>query len=62
MTDDGKPTFKPSLAWFAAQVDVRNALHHRVVDSKVTKRGDDLVLAMRIDGTFHEMYVGNSDA
>lgn len=53
---DGKPTFKPSLAWFAAQVDMRSALQHRVVDSKVTRRGNDLMLAMRFDGVFHEVF------
>ena len=42
---NGKPTFKPSAAWYMEQVDYRNALDFRTVDAKIMKRGDDLVMA-----------------
>ena len=52
----GRPTFKPSLTWYMNQVDSRNALSHRVVDAKVLRRGNDLAMAIRLDGTFHEVF------
>lgn len=53
---DGKPTFRPSLAWYMAQVDMRNALTFRVVDAKTMTRDHDLVMAMRMEGCFAEIY------
>lgn len=53
---DGKPTFRPSCGWYMAQADFRNALSLRCVDSKVLTRGNDLVLVMRYDGVFTEVY------
>ena len=43
--ENGKPTFKPSAAWYMEQVDYRNALNFRTVDAKIMKRGDDLIMA-----------------
>ena len=40
-----------------AQLDCRNALSWRLVDGKVMARGDDLVMAIRIEGSFTEIYV-----
>ena len=56
MGADGKPTFRPSAEWYMAQVDFRNAHSFKVVDAKCMKRGDDLVLAMRYEGAFAEVY------
>ena len=54
--EDGKPTFRPSAAWYQQQVDFRNAINFRAVDTKILRRGDDLHLAMRYEGTFAEVY------
>ena len=48
--------FKPSAEWYMKQIDCRNALTWRVVDGKVMKRGDDLIMALRVEGTFVEVY------
>lgn len=53
---DGKPTFKPSLDWFMEQVDMRNAFTYHLVDGKTMKRGEDLVMALRLEGTFGEIF------
>ena len=37
------------------QVDARNGLNWRVVDGKVMKRGDDLIMAIRMEGSFVEV-------
>ena len=55
--ETGRPLFKPSATWYAAQVDCRNGLPGcRVIDNKVMKRGDDLVLALRLEGSFTEVF------
>lgn len=42
---------------YAAQVDCRNGLPgSRIIDNKVMKRGDDLVLALRMEGSFTEVF------
>ena len=56
MGEDGKPTFRPSAGWYMEQVDFRNAHSVKVVDAKCMKRGDDIVLAMRYEGAFAEVY------
>ena len=56
MGADGKPTFRPSAEWYMEQVDFRNAHSYKVVDAKCMKRGDDIVLAMRYEGAFAEVY------
>ena len=56
MGEDGKPTFRPSAGWYMEQVDFRNAHSAKVVDAKCMKRGDDIVLAMRYEGAFAEVY------
>ena len=53
---DGKPTFKPSAGWLMEQADFRNALSVRTIDNKVMMRGDDVVLVMRYEGVFTEIY------
>lgn len=54
--EGGRPTFKPSAEWFLKQVDSRNALSFNIIDSKTLKKGDDLILAVRIEGIFTELY------
>jgi hypothetical protein len=54
--DTGKPTFMPSATWYMAQLDCRNALAWRLVDGKVMRRGDDLIMAVRVEGTFVEVF------
>lgn len=56
LDENGRPTFTPSATWYMAQIDCRNALSWRVVDGKVMSRGDDLVMAVRVEGTFVEVY------
>jgi hypothetical protein len=54
--DTGKPTFLPSATWYMAQLDCRNALNWRLVDGKIMRRGDDLVMAVRVEGSFVEIF------
>ena len=54
--EDGKPTFKPSAGWYMQQVDFRNAHSVKLVDAKWKWRGDDIVMAMRYEGAFAEVY------
>lgn len=56
MGADGKPTFKPSAEWYMKQIDCRNALSMKMIDSKVLKKGDDLLMAVRIEGVFTERF------
>jgi len=53
---DGEPTFRPSAGWYQSMVDFRSAIAFRVVDAKILKRGTDLHLAMRYEGTFAEVF------
>ena len=39
---------------YAEQLDVRNALQHRIIDRKVLTRGDDLALASPPPLTAHD--------
>jgi len=54
--EDGKPTFQPSAGWYAAQIDCRNALNFKIVDTKVMNRGNDVIWAIRFEGTFTETF------
>ena len=56
MGTDGKPTFRPSADWYMNQVDFRNAHSFKVVDAKCRKHGDDMLMAMRYEGAFAEIY------
>ena len=56
MGTDGKPTFRPSAGWYMQQVDFRNAHSVKLVDAKWKWRGDDIVMAMRYEGAFAEVY------
>lgn len=52
----GIPTFRPSATWYMAQIDCRNALNWRMVDGKVMKRGEDLIMAVRLEGSWVEVF------
>lgn len=54
--ENGVPLFRPSAGWYVNQLDIRNALSYRVVDSKIMPRGDDLIVAIRIEGSFVEVF------
>ena len=54
--EDGKPTFRPSAEWYMQQVDFRNAHSFKTVDAKCMQRGDDIMIAMRYEGAFTEIY------
>lgn len=56
LNDKGRPLFRPSATWYIAQVDCRNALSWRVVDAKVMPRDEDIVMAIRVEGVFTEVY------
>lgn len=53
---DGRPTFRPSAEWFAAQVDYRNALSIKQIDRKRMNRGNDVVIVLRHEGVFTEIF------
>jgi hypothetical protein len=55
MGADGKPTFRPSAKWFAAQLDFNNAKHYDLLDSHVQAVGDDLHIKVRYEGIFYEL-------
>lgn len=52
----GKPTFKPNAAWYMAQMDSRNALSWELMEGKIMRRGDDLVMSIRVRGSFTEIF------
>ena len=56
--EDGRPTFRPSATWYMDQLDVRNALNWKRVDGKIMQRpqSNDLIMAIRVEGTFTEVY------
>lgn len=51
---DGRPTFLPPAGWYLAQFDFNNAKRFSQIDSLCRHVGDDIVLAMRFEGTFLE--------
>jgi hypothetical protein len=51
----GRPTFRPSAAWYMAQVDFNNAHEWKTLDQSVRAEGDDLVLNYRFEGSFSEV-------
>jgi len=51
---DGKPTFRPSAAWFMEQFEVCNAITVKIVDSKVFAKDGDLLMQIRYEGVFRE--------
>lgn len=51
----GRPTFRPSAAWYMKQVDFNNAIEYKTLDAKILKDGDDLLMNMRFEGTFSEI-------
>ena len=53
---NGKPTFRPSAEWYADHTDFRNALNYKTIDCKRTDRGDDIVITMRHEGVFTEIF------
>jgi hypothetical protein len=54
----GKPTFRPPAVWYLDQLDFHNAYERAALSTldspKATVDGDDLLLAMRIEGEFLE--------
>ena len=48
----GRPTFRPSAAWYMAQVDFNNALNFKTLDAKVVREGNDLLMNLRFEATF----------
>ena len=50
-----RPTFRPSAAWYMAQVDFNNAHEFTQLDAKVVTDGDDLLMNMRFEGVFSEI-------
>jgi len=54
--ETGRPTFRPSAAWYMGQIDYRTALDFRTLDAKIMKSGDDLIMAVRHQGIFTEVY------
>ena len=53
LDDAGKPTFRPPIRWYAAQMDFNNALSYSAMGEVVVKTdGDDIGFAMRYEGTW----------
>ena len=51
----GRPTFRPSAAWYMAQVDFNNAHEYKTLDAKTVVSGDDILLNYRFEGQFSEV-------
>jgi len=51
---DGKPTFRPSAAWYLEQFEMSNAIKVDVLDKKAFVEGEDVVVQIRYDGVFRE--------
>ena len=51
----GRPTFRPSAAWYMAQVDFNNAIEYKTLDAKIMPSGDDLIMNLRFEGVFSEI-------
>ena len=51
----GRPTFRPSAAWYMAQVDFNNALEYRTLDKNIFISENDIVMTLRFEGTFSEV-------
>ena len=52
-----RPTFRPSAAWYMAQVDFNNAHEYKTLDAKIVEDGDDLLMNLRFEGVFSEISV-----
>ena len=50
-----RPTFRPSAAWYMAQVDFNNALEYKQLDARIQVSGSDLLMLFRFEGTFSEV-------
>ena len=50
-----RPTFRPSAAWYMAQVDFNNAIEYKTLDAKIVPDGDDLLMNLRFEGVFSEI-------
>ena len=55
-----RPTFRPSAAWYMAQVDFNNAIEYKTLDAKIVPDGDDLLMNLRFEGVFSEISTCNS--
>jgi hypothetical protein len=53
---DGKPTFRPPLGWYMNQLDMNNAESWQKLEARWEKRDQDLVINIRIEGTFVVSY------
>lgn len=51
----GRPTFRPSAAWYMAQVDFNNAHEYKTLDKKIVPDGNDLLMNFRFEGLFSEV-------
>ena len=51
-----RPTFRPSAEWYIQKIDWANALSQRMVDFAVRSNGDDLMVMVRYEGTFTEVF------
>lgn len=45
-------TLRPSALWYLRQFEIANATEYRVLDEKIIKAKDDLLLFYRVDGEF----------
>lgn len=57
LDEHGAPTFRPSARWYLSQFDFTNAVSTvQVIDSKVTKMGNSLMLNQWLEGEFFESF------
>ena len=40
LDSSGRPTFRPSAAWYMKQVDFNNAIEYKTLDAKILKDGE----------------------
>ena len=54
LRDDGVPTFLPPAGWYLDQFDMNNAISWSKMDDNIFADGDDMCIALRLEGTFYE--------
>ena len=59
--EDGKLTFLPPAGWYLDQFDLNNGMSTESekftwIDKSVSTEGKDIILNLRLDGTFHEEF------
>ena len=59
MGADGRPTFRPPAGWYLDKFEISNIAagkSMKLLDSAIKAVGDDIMLTLRWEGSFYEMF------